>query len=246
MNRGTSSILAGALGLALAASCGCQGYARIAWDLPKPAEVGEKTPLAVGDLAELKRQGGVYDSRPVETVIGKHTFTVFAIPVGNLNTHPTTPLKASFARALRDGLEAAGYELVPAGEAPADGPVLRGEVNACWWWSYFWLWPVVVQGGQNKATLILESRDGTALWKREFSRIAPGVSPGGAFAFDVMIKRSMTRLVQDVVDACSSEEFRSALRRGRAAGHTAMRQPGQAARAARRAPTALPRPRRVW
>jgi hypothetical protein len=195
----------------LLATSGCQQYVRIAWDVPRPVEVNEKTMLAVGDLAVINRDPVLYESHPSDAVIGKHTFTVFAIPVGNICTHPSTPLKASFDRAVRDALGAAGYDLVEASEAPADTPVLRGEVNACWWWSYTWLWPLVVQGGENKVTLYLERRDGTLLWKREFSRIEPGLVPFGAFAFDLMVKWSMTKLVQDIVRATSSDDFKAAL-----------------------------------
>ena len=192
---------------------GCQQYAKITWEPPKVAEakVTRKLPLAVGELAALNRKGGIWDSDPGDQVIGKHTFTVLAIPVGSLNAHKGTPVRPSFEHAVRDALAAAGYELVPAAEAPASAPVLRGEINACWWWSYTWAWPVVVQGGENKVTLVLEARDGTELWRKEFSRIEPGVAPGGAFGFDLMIKWSMTKLVQDIVEACSSDEFRGAL-----------------------------------
>jgi hypothetical protein len=197
--------------LILVATTGCQHYAKITWEPPVPVEVAAKTPLAVADLAELRRKGGVWDADPTEAVIGKHTFTVFAIPVGSVNTHQSTPLKQTFAAAVCDALEAAGYELVPASEAPDDAPVLRGEVNACWWWSYSYFWPVVIQGGENKVSLVLETRDGTPLWQREFSRIEPGVTPGGAYALDLMIKWSMTKLVRDMARECSSEAFKAAL-----------------------------------
>jgi len=195
----------------MAATSGCQQYAKITWDKPAPTAIEKKTPLAVGDLAELKRRSELWDRCPTEAVIGKHTVTVFALPAGNINTHESTPLKQSFASAVRDALEAVGYELIPADNAPAAAPVLRGEVNACWWWSYSWFWPVVVQGGENKVTLVLESREGQRLWQRTFSRIQPGVAPGVACAFDLMIKSSMTKLVQDIVRACSSDEFKVAL-----------------------------------
>ncbi len=218
------SILRILFGVILTTASGCQHYAKITWDTPSPVLVEEQTPLAVDDLAELKRDGGIWDRHPTQAVIGKHTATIFAIPVGSINTHKSTPLKQSFAQAITDALEASGYELVAASQAPHDAPVLRGEVNACWWWSYSYLWPAIVQGGRNKVTLILESRDGKPLWKREFSRIETGITPVGAYAFDLMIKWSMTKLVQDIARECSSQEFRAALRKGRAANQTAMRQ----------------------
>lgn len=202
--------------LVLTAVTGCQHYAKITWDRPKPVEVNERTTLAVGDLAELKRKGGLWAKDPPASLIGKHTFTVFAIPTTTINTHEKTPLKQSFEKAVREALEAAGFELVEASEAPANAPLLRGEVNACWWWSYMWFWPFTIQGGENKVTLFLEDPDGAVLWKHEFSRIQPGMAFGGAYAFDLMIKWSMTKLLQDIVRECSSGEFKAALSGGQA------------------------------
>jgi hypothetical protein len=191
---------------------GCQQYARITWDPPKHLEAEAKTPLRVGNLAELKLKGEAWDEgRPAGT-IGRHTWTVFALPGPFIHTHSDTPVQESFGKAVRQALEAAGYELVDAGSASSAGPVLRGEVNQCWWWSYTWLWPLCLQGGQNRVTLVLEDRDGNVLWQRQFSRYEPGVAAGGAYAFDLMIKWSVTKLLQDIVEACSADEFKAALR----------------------------------
>lgn len=203
--------------LTLTAGSGCQKYAKITWDSPKPVPVENKTRLAVSDLAELKLRGEAWDEGRPAGVIGRHTWTVFAIPGPFLYLHDKTPLKESFAKAIREALTAAGYELydvAEASQAAGETNVLRGEVNACWWWSYTWLWPFVLQGGQNKVTLFLENSAGDVLWKKTFSRIEPGFPVGGAYAFGTMIKWSMTKLVQDIVRACSSEDFKSALRGG--------------------------------
>jgi hypothetical protein len=199
-------------GLLLLVGSGCQQYAKITWDSPKPAEAKAKTPLAVGDLSVLHRQGQLYESNPQGESIGKHTFTVFAIPVGNMNADQSTPIKPSFDKAVREALEAAGYELVDGAKAPKDSPVLRGEVIACWWWSYTWTWPFTLQGGENKVALFLEKPAGTVVWKKELSRIEPGVGVGGSYGFDLMIKWSMTKLLEDIVRAVDSAEFRSALK----------------------------------
>ncbi len=211
---GTTVVFGILCGVFVAAGTGCQSYARITWKTPQMNPVERKVQLGVADLSELKRKGAIFDRHPPEAVIGRHTFTVFAIPMGHINAHGTTPLKASFDRAVRDALGAAGYELVDAANAPKDAPILRGEVTACWWWSYTWLWPIVVQGGQNQITLFLEAQDGTTLWKRKFSRYQPGFGFGGAYGYNLMIKWSMTKLVRDIVRACTSEEFKAALRTG--------------------------------
>jgi len=198
-------LLVGAVG-------GCQQYVKVAWEPPEPAAgAGQRTVLAVGDLSKLNRESKPLEGKAQDEVIGKHTFTVFAIPVGSINADETTPVKPSFDKAIRDGLRAAGYDLVEAARAPAGSPVLRGEVQDCWWWSYSWFWPLFIQGGQNKVELFLEKPDGTMLWHKKFSRAEPGVSFGGSFGFDLMMKWSMTKLVKDVRDVCASDEFRTAL-----------------------------------
>lgn len=213
MKRSVAGFVALSLPLLFSAA-GCQSYAKITWDPPKPINTNARRPLVVGNLAEMKRTPVLWENRPTDAVIGKHTVTVFALPTGNINTHETTPLKQSFDKAVRDALSAAGYELVDASSATADTPILRGEVNACWWWSYSWFWPAVVQGGENKVTLFLDDRQGKNLWKHEFSRIEPGLAAGSSYGFDLMIKWSMTKLVQDIVRECSSDGFKAALTTG--------------------------------
>lgn len=134
--------------------------------------------------------------------------------VSTTNKTRRPSLGTAFSCCARSALEAAGYELVSASDAPKDAPVLRGEVNACWWWSYSWFWPVVVQGGENKVTLFLDSSNGENLWKHEFSRIEPGISAGTSYGFDLMIKWSMTKLVQDIVRECSTDGFKATLTTG--------------------------------
>jgi hypothetical protein len=193
-------------------AAGCQTHAKITWDPPKTASVEKRTGLAVGDLSQLNRKWELWEGKPgSKATIGKHTLTVFALPIANISANDDTPVKESFDKAVRVALAAAGYDLVESSQSPGNSPVLRGEVNRCWWWSYTWLWPLTVQGGQNEVTLYLETRDGKLLWKRTFARSEPGFAFVGSYGFDLMIKWSMTKLVRDISQACSSEPFKSAL-----------------------------------
>lgn len=74
-----------------------------------------------------------------------------------------------------------------------------------------WLCPSLAEGGQNKVALVLEHRDGTALWRREFAEIQLELGLGRTHGFDLMIKRSSTKLVRDIAHAVSCEEFKAAL-----------------------------------
>ena len=66
--------------LVLFATGACQQYARITWESPQPAGGEEKTPLAVADLSLLKLQGQAWDEGRPQNTIGRHTWTVFALP----------------------------------------------------------------------------------------------------------------------------------------------------------------------
>jgi hypothetical protein len=196
---------------------GCQQHARIEWDPLEPCNVAQKTPVVVGDLAEIRREEIPLLGVPQGEEIGKHTFTVFAIPVGSINADQSTPLKATFEKAVRESLEAAGFEIVPPDKAPAGSARLRGELRECWWWSYTWFWPLVIQGGRNRVALCVEDSSGNQLWEHEFSRAEPGMALGGSYALDLMVKWSMTKLTKDIVEECSGEAFRAAIQNRRVA-----------------------------
>lgn len=193
-------------------AAGCQSSARIAWDPPKAAP-SEKSVLYVGDLAALDRHDAVWGSATNGESIGKHTFTVFAIPVGNINADPETPVQPSFDHATRDALKAAGYELRPAAEAPKGAPILKGEVRQCQFWSYSWFWPVFVQGGDVKVALRFENADGTSPWSKEFHGSGPGMGFVGSFGFDTMVKTAMNGMVSDITSEFAKPEVRKLAQR---------------------------------
>jgi hypothetical protein len=192
---------------------GCQQTARIEWDEPK--RVTEKrTPLYVSELCCLKREGHIWGSKAGGEGIGKHTFTVFAIPVGEIHASSETPVAESFDRALREALVAAGYELRPASEAPEGAPVLRGEVRECFFWSYSWFWPVFVQGGRTKVALMMDQPGKGCVWRKEFEGDGPGVGFVGSFGFDGMVRRAMNGMLTEITRECSQEEFRGKVTNG--------------------------------
>ena len=68
--------------LTIAAASGRRQYAKIAWDGLAAMAVQRKTPLTVGDLAELKQKSELRDSQPIEVAIGKHSVALLALPDG--------------------------------------------------------------------------------------------------------------------------------------------------------------------
>ena len=86
----------------LSIASGCQQYAKITWDPPKSRAAEKQGQLVVGDLSTLNRKWELWEGKPgSKATIGKHTFTVFALPVGNINAHESTPVKESFDKAVR-------------------------------------------------------------------------------------------------------------------------------------------------
>lgn len=184
---------------------GCQQTAELQWDPPKQLSQ-ERTPIYVKDLADSRsaewgKSGG--------EAIGKHTFSVFAIPAGNINADSRTPVLPSYTNAIRDALIAAGYKVQSASQAPAGVPILVPELNECHFWSYTWFWPIIVQGGQVTMRLRLEQPDGPALWNKEFKAYAPGASVGASLGFDGMVRGANSKVINDIAAECSGAEFRS-------------------------------------
>jgi len=189
-------------------SVGCQQTARLDWKAPAPAV--KLTPVYCDNLA-LDRRESVAATKLEGEAIGKHTFSLFAIPVGNINADVTTPVQPSFDHAVRDALKAAGYDPRPASEAPAGSPILKGEIRQCYFWSYMWFWPVIVQGGEVKVALLVDRPGHSVVWQDQFKRYAPGAAFGGSFGFDIMAKDALTKLVGDIAQGCASEKFRAAV-----------------------------------
>jgi hypothetical protein len=198
---------------------GCQRTATIEWDSPGPVACETRTPLYVGELCQSKRQGAIWGSKAHGQEIGKHTFTVFAIPAGELHADPETPVQASFDRAIRESLTAAGYDLRPASDAPDGATIMTGELRECFFWSYSWFWPIFIQGGKTRVALRLARRGHKPVWAEEFSAYSPGVGFVGSFGFDGMVRSAMTRMLEDVTESCSKPEVVAKVRK--ANGRTA-------------------------
>ncbi len=183
---------------------GCQQTARLDWTAPAPA--ANLSPVYCAPLASDRRES-VAGNKLEGEALGRHTFSLFAIPVGNINADVNTPVQPTFDRAIRDALRAAGYDPRPASEAPAGTPILSGEIRQCYLWSYMWFWPVIIQGGEVKVALCVKQPGGEIVGEGEFKRNAPGMGFGASFGFDIMAKNALTKLVADIAKRCSTDEF---------------------------------------
>lgn len=159
--------------------------------------------LVVGDLAEHVR-------KEAPTLIGYHTFTIFALKM--VAIQPAYPgIQKAMTKHIIKALETAGYEVVPAAsEENGTTPVLRGEIRKFWFASYWWLWPIAVVGGSINYQLILEDPSGKLLWESKCDGSAFIVLPSFALV-DFLVKDSVTDICNDVIKAVTSEEFKTAL-----------------------------------
>jgi len=175
--------------------------------------------LAVGDLA---KDGRFQPFSPPER-IGQHTSTALGIPVGEVRA--PEPLCEILRPCMRQCLELSGYRLVDADpearqaegdarahpSAAATGPVLRGRIRKFEFTDYAWFWPMRAEPGQIEYELTLKDPGGEEIWSRRIVADAGGGRYCQEDGFEPLIHRAVTDLLNQVIDAVSSDEFKLAL-----------------------------------
>ncbi len=152
------------------------------------------------------------DRREDTSRIGQKTATLFAIPNGSVET--TSVVGIEVVMQVKEALESAGYQITLAG-APFSGPlptnILRVQINEFHFKNYNWLAPLFITWGNITLTLTLENPEGKVLFARTFQQGGNSYRPfeGG---FDVAIKEALTKILNQIVTASSTEEFRQALK----------------------------------
>lgn len=164
----------------------------------------------------LASKGKVVYVRPtqyggVNTMVGKHTFTVFALPVGSIAAH--RPVDECTTKAVMDAVTAAGYEARPSSEAPSGVRQLQPTLGRLSYWSYSWFWPLFLEGGGVDLQLSLVDPAGASMWRDSYSARSLWVTPGGAFGFDTAIRGDMTKVVSDIQQKVAARPFEDALLR---------------------------------
>ena len=188
---------------------GCQTSARISWE-PPAAQLEQKGSLEIVEFEDSRPRFMWREMNP--DMVGVHTFTAMALPI-----MPAIATDGSVWRkmnaAVKDAFDAAGYTVSTVSGPPVNGPYLAGTLTNFNYWSYMWLWPIMLEGGKVGVRLELKGSDGRVLWAQNFSRKSFWVTPGGAFGYNGKIKSAMTRIVRDINEAALSEEFRNAIGR---------------------------------
>lgn len=136
-------------------------------------------------------------------------FTIFAIPV--VPVFVTGDGNADVMNGIQDALSQTGYK-VEVADPPQSGSdkILVCKVTKMRYNNYTWLFPIVPTWGETCLDVSLMDGEQKTLWNRQFS------SRATSFwwfinAYTHAAKKNNTRILNDMISACSSEEFRVAL-----------------------------------
>ena len=136
----------------------------------------------------------------------------FWIRSGSVETNK--PVGIEIARQVKEALESVGYQITLT-EAPYSDPlpanILKVQINEFYFKNYSWFAPLFFTGGGIALTLTLENHEGKVLFARTFQQEGESNRPFEG-SFDVAIKEALTGVLNQIVRASSSDEFRQALK----------------------------------
>jgi len=189
----------------LAFLCGCQNMVPVTHGMLREVPQTANRSIQAADLGENVR-------KEPPNRIGTHTFSVFGIPAGTI--HPEEPIPDTVHPFVVAALEKAGYTVNDIrGKQAANQPIVRGEIKKFWFAGYSWFWPAVVQSGEIEYRLVLQRPDGTVLWEKTFKGKASGARFASDDGYEPMVEKAMTTVLNGVIEAVSSEEFKSAMKK---------------------------------
>jgi hypothetical protein len=145
--------------------------------------------------------------------IGHATATLFAIESGDVTS--TAPLTEEVVTQVKQALESLGYQVTLVDSThpvPYPSSILKVRINEFYFKNYNWLWPIVPTWGSIALELTLQNPEGKVLYDRSFHGSGNSYCLTGECAFGTATKEAMTEVLNKIVEACSSEEFRQALK----------------------------------
>lgn len=158
-------------------------------------------------------QKSAEDSR-VRGRIGHATTTVFAVESGDVTS--TAPLTEEVVTQVKQALESLGYQITLVDSThPVLNPssiFLKVRINEFYFKNYNWFWPIVPTWGSIALELTFQNPDGKVLYDKSFGGNGNSYCLTGECAFGAATKEALTEVLNKIVGACSSEEFRQALK----------------------------------
>ena len=144
--------------------------------------------------------------KELPNTVGTHSFTVFAIPTGTINSDMALPVAVhSFVRV---SLVDAGYNVIDISQDNAqNAPIIRGEITNYWLTGYSYFWPIFLQRGKFDYSLIVQMPNGRVLWKKSFEARATDTHVGVDYGYDSLAAKINTDILNKVREAISSSDF---------------------------------------
>jgi hypothetical protein len=145
--------------------------------------------------------------------IGHATVTLFAIESGDVTS--TTSLTEAVVTQVRQALESLGYQVTLVDSThpvPNPSSILKVRINKYYFQNYNWIWPIVPTWGSIALELTMQNPDGKVLYHRSFGGSGNSYCLTGECAFGAATKEAWTEVLNKIVEACSSQEFRQALK----------------------------------
>ena len=134
--------------------------------------------------------------------------TLFAIPV--VPIHVDGQGNEEVMKEIQAALTEVGYKVqVAENGSPVSGKVLVCQVEKFKFNNYTWLFPIVPTWGSIELNASLVGADQRALWTHQFS--GSGSTLNFFNGYTSSAKTSMTQILNQMVEAFSSDEFHNAL-----------------------------------
>jgi hypothetical protein len=145
--------------------------------------------------------------------IGHATSSVFAIESGDVTS--TAPLREEVVLQVKHALESLGYQVILVDSthpAPNPSSSLKVRINKFYFQNYNWFWPIVPTWGSIALELTFQNPEGKVLYDKSFGGSGNSYCLTGECAFGAATKEALTEVLNKIVEACSSQEFRQALK----------------------------------
>jgi hypothetical protein len=153
------------------------------------------------------------EDRRVRGRIGHATMTLFAIESGDVTS--TAPMTEEVVTQVKQALESLGYQVTlmdSTHPVPNPSSILKVRINEFYFKNYNWIWPIVPTWGSIALELTIENPDGKVLYDKSFRGSGNSYCLTGGCAFGAATKEALTEVLNKIVEACSSEEFRQVLK----------------------------------
>lgn len=188
---------------------GCVGMGgtqvQIAHDALSTPKQSFSESIVMQKSAEDRRMGGR---------IGHATITLFAIESGDVTS--TAPLTEEVVMQVKQALESLGYQVTLVDSThpvPNPSSILKVRIDEFYFKNFNWIWPIVPTWGSIALDLTLHNPDGKMVYFKLFRGSGNSFCLTGECAFGAATQEALTEVLNQIVEAGSSKEFRQALRK---------------------------------